>query len=175
MGDERVNAGLGAKQLMGQPWRVAFALQDDGWILRSAPVWHKPNPMPESVTDRPTSAYEMIFLLTKQGRYFYDAEAGRESPNEDSLARYKRSSSLDGSREYKMDNPPTGNLGGANARNVWTIPTQGRPDAHFATFPDELPRRCILAGTSEHGVCGDCGAPWARQLSSVMHANGSGR
>ena len=60
---------------MGQPWRVAFALQDDGWILRSAIVWHKPNPMPESVRDRPTNAYEMIFLLAKQGRYFYDAEA----------------------------------------------------------------------------------------------------
>ena len=70
--------GLPAKNLMGQPWRVAFALQDDGWILRSAVVWHKPNPMPESVTDRPTNAYEMVFLLSKQGRYFYDAEAMRE-------------------------------------------------------------------------------------------------
>ena len=66
------------KQLLGQPWRVAFALQDDGWLLRSAIVWHKPNPMPESVTDRPTNAYEMVFLLSKQGRYFYDAEAIRE-------------------------------------------------------------------------------------------------
>ena len=63
---------------MGQPWRVAFALQDDGWILRSAIVWHKPNPMPESVRDRPTNAYEMVFLLAKQGRYFYDAESIRE-------------------------------------------------------------------------------------------------
>ena len=66
---------------MGQPWRVAFALQDDGWLLRSAIVWHKPNPMPESVRDRPTNAYEMIFLLAKQGRYFYDAEAIREPAN----------------------------------------------------------------------------------------------
>ena len=63
---------------MGQPWRAAFALQDDGWILRSAIVWHKPNPMPESVSDRPTSAYEMVFLLTKRAHYFYDAEAVRE-------------------------------------------------------------------------------------------------
>ena len=70
--------GLASKQLMGQPWRVAFALQDDGWILRKAIVWHKPNPMPESATDRPTSSYEMIFLLATQGRYFYDAEAVRD-------------------------------------------------------------------------------------------------
>ena len=153
-------SGLAPKQLMGQPWRVAFALQDDGWILRSAIVWHKPNPMPESVTDRPTSAYEMVFMLVKQGRYFYDAEAVREPPNADSLARYNRSSNLDGSREYKMDNPPTGNQGGANARNVWSIATQGRSDSHFASFPDELARRCILAGTSARGVCSKCGAPW---------------
>ena len=73
----KVPEGLKPKDLMGQPWRVAFALQDDGWILRSAIVWHKPNPMPESVTDRPTSSYEHIFLLSKQGRYFYDAEAIR--------------------------------------------------------------------------------------------------
>ena len=69
--------GLPAKNLMGQPWRAAFALQDDGWILRSAIVWHKPNPMPESVSDRPTSAYEMVFLLTKRAHYFYDADAIR--------------------------------------------------------------------------------------------------
>ena len=79
------DSGLPAKNLMGQPWRVAFALQDDGWILRSAIVWHKPNPMPEPTRDRPTSAYEMVFLLAKQARYFYDAEAVRESPNKDSL------------------------------------------------------------------------------------------
>ena len=74
--------GLASKQLMGQPWRVAFALQDDGWILRKAIVWHKPNPMPESATDRPTSSYEMVFLLAKQGRYFYDAEAIRSPVGE---------------------------------------------------------------------------------------------
>ena len=169
IGAKRVNAGLGAKQLMGQPWRVAFALQDDGWILRSGIVWHKPNPMPESAKDRPTSAYEMVFLLAKQARYFYDAEAVRErSITGDTRRPYGSDGAwqMDGRPDaqkhggQQRDNPTVG----ANARNVWRIPTQGRPDAHFATFPDELPRRCILAGTSEKGGCGECGAPWARQM-----------
>ena len=164
--------GLDAKNLIGQPWRVAFALQDDGWILRSAPVWHKPNPMPESCTDRPTSSYEMVFMLTKQGKYFYDAEAVRTEHKSGKLE-------IPGNRNIAPEKTDRGHLedrlwgveSGANVRNVWTIPTQGRPDAHFATFPDELPRRCILAGTSEHGVCGDCGAPWARVVDKTESPN----
>ena len=120
---------LAPKNLMGQPWRVAFALQDDGWILRHAIIWKKPNPMPGSQEDRPTTSYEHIFLLSKRGRYFFDGEPIREPS-------------------------------GAFCRDVWEFPTQGRRDAHFATFPDELPRRCILAGTSAYGVCSECGAPW---------------
>ena len=170
--------GLASKQLMGQPWRAAFALQDDGWILRKAIVWHKPNPMPESATDRPTSSYEMVFLLAKQGRYFYDAEAIRQPrvPHSPTLgfrpmqggSPYKNQKGAQGNSIYNPDAgeyvmPAEEQIGGtANARDVWTIPTQGRPDAHFATFPDALPRRCILAGTSERGVCADCGAPWVR-------------
>ena len=167
--------GLHTKDMMGQPWRVAFALQDDGWLLRSAIVWHKPNPMPESVRDRPTNAYEMIFLLAKQGRYFYDAEAVREPKAVSTIGRDGRAS------YYEAHTPPgSGNHHGiknraehptgANARNVWSIPTQGRPDAHFATYPDELPRRCILAGTSERGVCADCGAPWVRMVEKELKA-----
>ena len=206
--------GLKAKDLMGQPWRVAFALQDDGWLLRSAIIWHKKNPMPESVTDRPTSSYEMVFLLTKSGSptfwthqdgygsrtkpppdyrmvngkrlnlwrghdYFYDAEAIREGQSEATMLRSKYA----WTRHPRRNNPPSAgpdshsnDLGtGANARNVWSISTQGRPDAHFATFPDELPRRCILAGTSERGVCAECGAPWVRRTSSVVHTKGTGR
>lgn len=158
MGDTAVD-GVPAKSLMGQPWRAAFALQDWGWILRSAIVWHKPNPMPESVTDRPTNAYEMVFLLTKRDRYFYDAEVVRE-PSKGYTGRIGFGSApdrQDNNREYRADGSA-----GANLRNVWAIPTQGRPDAHFASFPDELPQRCILAGTSERGVCADCGAPWVR-------------
>ena len=166
--------GLAPKNLIGQPWRVAFALQDDRWILRSAIVWHKPNPMPESCTDRPTSAYEMLFLLSKQGRYFYDAATVREPLTGGAHARRK-----DGSHRYVADRGKDANdtrdswqdsyqPTAANARNVWMIPTQGRPDAHFATFPDELPRRCILAGTSEKGVCAECGAPWERETKKEM-------
>ena len=168
------DCGLPSKNLMGQPWRAAFALQDDGWILRSAICWQKNNPMPESVYDRPTSSYEMIFLLTKQPIYFYDQTAIREPQSEGTHARFGSGKApraagkkLGGSTRHKRDwdesTPDSILPNGRNSRNVWTIPTQGRPEAHFATFPDELPRRCILAGTSEHGVCADCGAPWARQ------------
>ena len=169
------SVGLPSKNLMGQPWRVAFALQDDGWILRSAIVWHKPNPMPESVRDRPTNAYEMVFLLSKQGRYFYDAEATRTPWVESSIQRLSQPTfdsqqggpkdPLSGNRSHRkvLENlHKTGKQHGSNARNVWKIPTQGRSDAHFATFPDDLPRRCIMAGTSERGVCADCAAPWVR-------------
>ena len=161
--------GLAPKNLIGQPWRVAFALQDDRWILRSAIVWHKPNPMPESCTDRPTSAYEMLFLLSKQGRYFYDAEAVREPA--------ARAGTVNGGKQAwgggdYTESTMRGKVPSrANARNVWVIPAQGRPDAHFATFPDELPRRCILAGTSEHGVCGECGAPWGQVREKTGHVN----
>ena len=163
--------GIRPKNLMGQPWRVAFALQDDGWLLRSAIVWHKPNPMPESVRDRPTNAYEMLFLLAKQGKYFYDAEAIREA-HDDKAGPPSRLGTLKGTNHDRPEPEVRANINnpgkreynpsGRNARNVWSIPTQGRPDAHFATYPDELPRRCILAGTSERGVCAACGAPWVR-------------
>ena len=167
--------GLAPKNLMGQPWRVAFALQDDGWILRSAVVWAKPNPMPESVTDRPTSSYEMIFMFSKEGRYFYDAEAVRQVHSQGTIDRFGKNplhssrnklgeSGMVRSNQSFHDSTPSGLVGGANLRNVWTFPTQARPEAHFATYPDALPRRCILAGTSEKGVCGDCGAPWRRMV-----------
>ena len=178
MGDTAVD-GLPAKNLMGQPWRAAFALQDDGWILRSAIVWHKPNPMPESVSDRPTSAYEMVFLLTKRPHYFYDADAIRERGAADT-ARLSKTGKHGGVRGYYREEGGhdsglqsfrkslNGEAPRINSRNLWTIPTQGRPEAHFATFPDELPRRCILAGTSEHGVCAECGAPWERQTERTL-------
>ena len=111
--------GLKPKDLIGIPWRVAFALQADGWYLRSDIIWHKPNPMPESVTDRPTKAHEYVFLLTKSARYYYDAAAIAEP-------------SIDDTR---------------NARTVWSITTQPYKGAHFATMPPELARRCILAGS----------------------------
>ena len=113
---------LKMKDLVGIPWRVAFAVQADGWYLRSDIIWSKPNPMPESVTDRPTRAHEYLFLITKSPCYYYDADAIRETQSKDSLA-------------------------GRNKRTVWTIPTQPYPEAHFATFPTSLVEPCILAGS----------------------------
>ena len=110
----------------------------------------------------------MVFLLTKRAHYFYDAEAIRQPSNR--LGGYYRSAKYTDNNAFDNGHDPSQKAewgpevtGMANARNVWQIPTQGRPEAHFATFPDELPRRCILAGTSEYGVCAECGAPWARQ------------
>ena len=162
--------GLKPKDLIGVPWRVALALQADGWWLRSEIIWAKPNPMPESTRDRPTKAHEQVFLLTKAARYFYDADGVREP------AEYGYSSWKIGSGEYRAsvgsaDQSPlrtprtvtAGEGGTRNARTVWTIPTQAYPGSHFATFPEALAERCILAGTSPK-ACGVCGAPWARAV-----------
>ena len=158
--------GLKAKDLMGLPWRVAFALQDDGWWLRSAIVWHKPSPMPESVRDRPTSAYEMIFLLAKRPRYFYDAEAIRDFSGDGWHGKSEPARAPEMAERQGAAVDPKSQRSGANARNVWTFPSKGLAEPHYAAFPPELPRRCILAGTSEHGVCADCGAPWERVVDS---------
>jgi len=146
--------GLKHKDLVGIPWRVAFALQADGWYLRSDIIWHKPNCMPESVTDRPTSSHEHVFLLAKSERYYYDADAIREPHKDDSLARVGRGRS----ENHKWTNGPGGQTlatditkachpAGRNARNVWTIPTQPFPGAHFAVWPEKLVTRMILAGS----------------------------
>lgn len=157
--------GVKPKDLVGIPWRVAFALQDAGWWLRSDIIWAKPNPMPESVTDRPTKAHEYLFLLAAGPRYYYDADAIREADV-----------GGDNSRSVLTQPEPSGGImpphlgiraaagrvgAGRNARSVWSIPTQPYPEAHFATFPEELPRRCILAGTPER-VCRTCGEPSRR-------------
>lgn len=204
--------GLKAKDLVGIPWRVAFALQADGWWLRSDVVWAKLNCMPESVTDRPTRAHEFIFLLTKNARYFYDAEAIKQPVASGSLIRlaqptFDRQTGGDkdygpdsnrsarrtlenlrkrrGSGNLRRDVPsdgdgrgiPNDHLGrgvpwedndqGVNARTVWVMSTQPFAEAHFATFPPELPKRCILAGTSAHGACVQCGAPRRRVLERL--------
>ena len=158
------------KQDLGMPWRVARALQEDGWILRSPIIWHKPNPMPESVTDRPTSAHEHVFLLAKNARYFYDADAVRET------AEYGYSPTpqmFDGvgtgtsAPSRKFGSVQQGSGGSRNCRNVWTIATAPFSAAHFATFPPALAERCIRAGTSERGCCAACGAPWGRVVDRI--------
>jgi DNA modification methylase len=157
--------GVKPKDLMGMPWRVAFALQADGWWLRSAIVWHKPSCMPESVTDRPTSAYEMVFLLAKAERYFYDAEAIAEPANrvgspEPTVHKAAREGTMlpDGARIRHGLGASTlqGGFETRNARNVWTIPTQPFGEAHFATMPVELARKCVLAGSREGDTVLDC-------------------
>jgi DNA modification methylase len=141
------------KDLLGIPWMVAFALRADGWYLRSAIVWHKPNPMPESVRDRPTSAYENVFLLSKREKYFYSADAIAEPSEDSSLARLSQDvASQAGSNRANggvKTNGPMKAVGGAtrNARNVWTITTQPFTGAHFATMPPELAERCIKASS----------------------------
>ena len=134
--------GLKHKDLIGQPWALAFALRAAGWWLRSEIIWAKPNPLPESVRDRPAKAHETVFLLSRAERYFYDAAAVRE---------------------------PGVALAERNLRSVWTFPTEGATPGsdHHAAFPRALVEPCVLAGTSERGACPACGAPWARRLSSA--------
>ena len=141
---------LKPKDLVGIPWRVAFALQADGWYLRSDIIWAKPNPMPESVTDRPTKAHEYMFLLTKQARYFYDADAVRES-NISSTTRVISSESSKSINNHDRNDSGVmrvgGNPLGRNRRSVWTIPTHPTPEAHFAVFPEALVEPCVKAGS----------------------------
>jgi DNA modification methylase len=178
----RVGAGLKPKDLVGIPWRVAFALQADGWYLRSDIIWAKPNPMPESVTDRPTKSHEYLFLLSKSPRYYYDADAVREAESPNTASFVKMKERFTGERHEviaaaalsrKQDDVndrrttagfygPQKSTGFRNLRSVWSIATQPYPGAHFATFPPKLVEPCIKAGTSEKGVCPECGAPWVR-------------
>ena len=161
------------KDLVGIPWRVAFALQADGWWLRQDIIWHKPNPMPESVRDRCTKAHEYVFLLTKSERYFYDAEAVAEaaSKNEVSASRRRRRDfGAVGTKGLRGDGFGQSGKGEnescrtdtRNRRSVWTVTTKPYKGAHFATMPPQLAELCILAGTSADGCCSVCGAPRER-------------
>jgi DNA modification methylase len=155
----RTGNGLKPKDLIGIPWRVAFALQADGWYLRQDIIWHKPNPMPESVTDRCTKAHEYIFLLSKSARYWYDAEAVKEDAAPESAARYKAgfSSYSGGSLETGGQTRGENNAavewtGNRNKRSVWTVTTKPYSGAHFATFPQDLIEPCIKAGCPPNGI-----------------------
>jgi DNA modification methylase len=136
-----------SKNLCLLPERVALALQEDGWIVRSAIVWNKVRPMPESVRDRPTRSWEYVWMLARQERYFYDPDGLRQPP------------------PSSMKIPPES---WANLRNCWSIPTEPHSEPHYAAFPEELPRRAILLGTSERGCCPACGAPWRRVVERQM-------
>jgi DNA modification methylase len=155
--------GLKPKDLVGIPWRLAFALQADGWYLRSEIIWAKPNPMPESVTDRPTKSHEQVFLLTRSPRYFFDQEAVREDYTPDGRAVTTVQSGSGAIGLKGISERERWAHSGRNLRSVWEIATQAYPEAHFATYPEALVERCVKAGTSERGACSECGAPWERE------------
>ena len=197
---------LKKKDLVGIPWRVAFALQSDGWWLRSDIIWAKGisfcpeysgTCMPESVTDRPTKGHEYLFLLAKSEKYYYDIDAIREPLT---FNRWSMSNKLGSSNRniksgdgapgqtphswerkghsgyYDGEGNPLFNESGRNIRTVWAINPQGYKEAHFATFPSDLVRPCLLAGTSEKGNCSVCGKPWVRVVEKTRtYQSGSGK
>jgi len=179
-GNRRVT-GLKPKDLVGIPWRVAFGLQDDGWWLRSDIVWAKANCMPESVRDRPTRAHEYIFLLTKSDHYFYDQDAIREPFSASSMqnpllgddeANKALRTRNRGGRTDGFTTAPGAMLGdalkGRNKRTVWTINPKPYQGAHFATWPEALVEPMVLAGSSAHGCCSECRAPYVRRVERTV-------
>lgn len=187
---------LKPKDLVGIPWRVAFALQADGWYLRSDIIWAKPNPMPESVTDRPTKSHEYLFLLSKSERYYYDADAiaepvvkgdagstftkgktgvngqGRQQCAESRAKKQDGHSRRHAGFNERWDSSDGDNRPTRNARTVWTIATQPYAEAHFATFPEELARRCIVAGSAPTDTVLD---PFSGSGTVAAVAVGNGR
>lgn len=169
-------SGLKQKDLVGIPWRVAFALQADGWYLRQDIIWHKPNPMPESVRDRCTKAHEYLFLLTKSSRYYFDAEAIKEESASPASMRRRPNGVGAEDQGRRTKDGCTHDCGTAETRNrrsVWTITPKPYKGAHFAVFPPDLVEPCILAGTSERGRC-QCGKPLARIVDRKRIATRTG-
>jgi site-specific DNA-methyltransferase (adenine-specific) len=165
------------KDLFGIPWRVAFALQADGWHLRSDIIWHKPNPKPDGIDDRPTKAHEYVFLLTKRERYHYDADAIREpitSTGGACFGKQLHDSTGTGAQSRRLKSAAQrNNPKGKNKRSVWTIPVASFHGAHFAVFPPDLVRPCILAGCPEHGTVLDpfSGSGTVGVVAAELHRN----
>ena len=165
--------GIKPKDLVGIPWRVAFALQSDGWYLRQDIIWHKPNPMPESVKDRCTKAHEYIFLLSKNKKYYFDNEAIKEDAINVGKSISLGEKSFSKRQAEGMNVNPSGNafsgsykvLEKRNKRSVWTVTTKPFKGAHFATFPPDLIKPCVLAGCPEK-VCVECATPYERKVES---------
>jgi DNA modification methylase len=183
IGRNRHKTGLPSKSLIGLPWRVALALQADGWTLRAEIIWEKPTAMPESVDDRPTRSHEQIFLFSKAECYFYDAGAIREPHQDKNVVDgvYRRSGGV--SRpDYEPDTQGFSgggivmkdrqyNPAGRNARTIWRIPSEKYDGAHYATFPRKLVERCVLASTAPR-ACEHCGAPWRRLVEREQRPRG---
>jgi DNA modification methylase len=169
--------GLKSKDLIGIPWRVAFALQADGWYLRQDIIWNKPNPMPESVKDRCTKSHEYIFLLSKSKNYYFDNEAIKENSTESSKNRLRQNieDQKGSSRVPYKTNGNMNAVGGEtrNKRSVWTVTTKPYSEAHFATYPHDLIIPCILAGCPEGGTVLDPfgGSGTTAQVASNLNRN----
>lgn len=169
-------AGVGPKQMLGIPWRVALALQEDGWCLRQDIIWHKPNPMPESIKDRCTKAHEYIFLLSKSPRYYFDHEAIKE-PATGAAPGNKKHRRVDKSADDSKFRTSAGllKIGGVQTRHkrsVWSVPPAPFRGAHFATFPPALIEPCILAGAPAGGTVLD---PFGGAGTTAIVANKLGR
>jgi DNA modification methylase len=188
------------KSLSGIPWMLAFAMREAGWYLRQDIIWHKPNPMPESVTDRCTKAHEYIFLFSKSQRYFYDAEAIKEEASGNTNLRASKTEIERVTKEREAGANSSVGIGGANKslndgktktndsfqnacclpvnkankRSVWLVNSEALPEAHFATFPQSLIEPCIKAGSSLKGVCPACGKPWVRLVQKSGGSIGKG-
>lgn len=186
-GDEAAHRGMGSgyqshrnakaigyqhKDLMLIPARVAIALQDDGWICRMDVIWHKPNPMPESVTDRPTKAHEYVFMFVKSGKYWYDAEAIKEQTEAIQGQRPFGGAGNGKQNKDRRDYIYQGDDGYRNKRSVWTVPTQPYSGAHFATFPPALIEPMILAGCPRGGIVYD---PFMGSGTTALVARSLGR
>jgi len=185
-GTARRDTGLKPKNLIGIPWRTALALQDDGWWLRSDVIWHKPNGMPESATDRPSQNHEYVFLLTRSPRYYFDMDAVAEPAAYDG----RQATLMNGSKKYDAAFLPEAESGEyhgraherwrkneageyvRNRRSVWSIPTRPYSGGHFATMPPELARLCVLSGCPRGGVVLD---PFAGSGTTLAVAVAHGR
>ncbi|WP_394253665.1 DNA-methyltransferase [Arthrobacter pityocampae] len=177
IGSERPASGLPGKNLLGIPWRVAFALQDDGWILRNSIIWQKPNAMPESVKDRLSGRHENLFMFAKSQRYWFDIDPIREESILEATRgkftkprdqRPRNGAEPNGDTHYNMGFSPKGK----NPGDVWSISTHAFPGAHFAVFPPELARRCIVAGCKPGGTVLD---PFSGSGTTGLVAQQNGR
>ena len=176
--------GIKPKDEMDIPHYLRIALKQDGWFARATNIWHKPNPMPESVTDRCTKAHEYVFLLTKSARYFYDAQAVAEPAQlwTGQAATFARNGAVgdhilpgQSAAQHRPDRADAITASTRNRRSVWTIATEPSSIDHFAKMPDTLAKICILAGTSARGVCPVCGAPWVRIVEKTDQPDASAK
>lgn len=162
-GELGMKPGVKAKNLIGIPWKVALALQEDGWWIRSSIIWYRTNSPREPMNDRPTDEHEYLFLLTKKANYFYDkVPLLQKLKAGDHFAGDRDKIVIESGGMFKGGHNRKGKLEGRNIGSVWEIPTEARTDPHYAAFPSELVKRCIKGGTSEKGCCSKCGAPIKR-------------